>query len=258
MKYYLDYLNTNNLGAIEYAPASPEMAASFFAPNLKLVVFEKCFVHDKWDKWHLAGELKVRNGRGCAINTLRFLNIINEEKQIDLLDQTTPISFTPFDEIIRLTTGTASAPDNTRIIERQFDISTEAQADAFLEKLDNAMPANTCVIVRFNSPPFEYHGAKTEHPVILHPGHVVVIAKDTRGNMYYVDVLYNQIIHFVDTQIFTDLKKRYPSISLMFKVVVPGQSTKGGKRRGHHRRHTKKRKSHQRTKRHNLYPTAHY
>lgn len=247
MKYYLDYLNTNNLGGVEYAPGTPEKSTSFFSPNLALVIFENCFVHDKWNKWQLAGELKSRHGRGCAINTLRFLNLISEETQTDLIHKTTPISFTPFDEIIRLTADSARTPMVRRpssIIERQFDISTAAQTDAFFNKLNTAMPANTCVIIRMNSPPFEYHGAKSPEPVILHPGHVAIISKDTRGVMYYADVLYDQILPF-DIQLFIDSTRRYTSISLMFEVVVPGAH--GGRHRRRtrrlRRRHTRKRHS---------------
>jgi hypothetical protein len=242
MKYYLDYMNTNNLGAINYDVSAPEIASSFFAPNLALVIFDNCFAHDKWNNWNLAGELKSRHGRGCAINTMRFLNLISEDTQIDMMDQTTPIYFTPFDEIIRLT----ARPAGIRIIERQFDISTAAQTGAFFDKLNAAMPANTCVIFRLNSPPFEYTGAKTDAPVMLHPGHVAIISKGVDGQMYEVDVLYGKLTRF-HIQDFINKTRRYLSLSLMFEVVTPSAG-RGGRGKRTRRRHIK-RKTRRNTKR---------
>lgn len=226
-----------------YDVPAPNVYGAQATPNQRLVVFDDCFACDRQQKWLNASEMKTQKGMGCSINSMRFMNLLDETEQQRLIDAADGF-VTPFSRVIEYTKKHTEAGRN--IVEKQFDVSTLAATRALFTNLQKWMPANSCTIFRYsNMSSLDEHGNTF--------GHTVILNKDLEGVLYVVDPVQNKMVRHNSDKLFNGLRAHnYTALSLMFEVVVPvsasGKNTKvGGRIR--RRRRTAKRKLRRHTRR---------
>lgn len=198
-------------------------------PRYELVVFNDCFAKDRCNVWTHSKQMKKNwRGHGCAINSLRFLNLIKESQQTDFIAQLTSDG-TPFEDIIEFI---KEFTNTQHIVEKQYSVNSLQNVTHLFTQLDHWMPTNSCVIFRAN-----YIGHEL--------GHTAIIAKDNNNKLYIIDPLFNRIILHNSQKFFDNNKYTVNTISLMFKINISQRTRTTGGMRTYRRRHsTHKRRHH--------------
>lgn len=203
MLSFLSSTFTSSPAKPKYDLPPPTIGYSQTKPHYELVVFNDCFANDKCALWKASDARKKSiQGFGCAINTMRFLNVISSGEQETLLDLLND-SGTPFKDTMNYVKQLTH--NNRKFIEKQYTIETIQDAAAFFRQLRQWMPINSCVIYREN-----LYGTEL--------GHTGIFAKDQFSKLYSVDPIYNRIVAHNNDKYYNRNSEYVESISLMFQL----------------------------------------